>query len=155
MLAARGAYHPQAAGPQLSRLYEKAPGFPPSLEWSCAMLNLTDIRITKIEGDEKLRAFAAIVIEDCFLVGDLRVVEGDEGFFVSMPSKRKRDGSFKDIAYPLNNETREAIERQVLLAFEKATGVRAISRLETGEETTVRPDLLSVTEFGLTPKTQP
>lgn len=118
------------------------------------MLNLTDIRITKIEGDEKLRAFAAIVIEDCFLVGDLRVVEGEEGFFVSMPSKRKRDGSFKDIAYPLNNETRESIERQVLLAFEKATGVRAISRIESGEETTVRPDLLSVTEFGLTPKAQ-
>jgi stage V sporulation protein G len=119
------------------------------------MLNLTDIRITKIEGDEKLRAFASIVIEGCFLVGDLRVVEGEEGFFVSMPSKRKRDGSFKDIAYPLNNETREFIERQVLLAYESSTGTRAISRIESGEESTVRPDLLSVSEFGLTPKSNP
>ena len=119
------------------------------------MLNLTDIRITKIEGDEKLRAFAAIVLDGCFLVGDLRVVEGEDGYFVSMPSKRKRDGSFKDIAYPLNNEVREAIERQVLLAYEAATGVKAISRIETGEAATVRPDLLSVTEFGFTPKSNP
>ena len=116
------------------------------------MLNITDIRITKIEGDEKLRAFAAIVIDDCFLVGDLRVVEGEEGYFVSMPSKRKRDGSFKDIAYPLSNEARELLERQVLTAFEQATGTRAISRIETGEANTVRPDLLSVGEFGFTPK---
>ncbi len=86
------------------------------------MINVTDIRITKIEGDEKLRAFAAIVIDDCFLVGDLRVVEGEDGFFVAMPSKRKRDGSFKDIAYPLNNDVRLAIEEKVLLAYEAATG---------------------------------
>src|SRR5512136_416610 len=119
------------------------------------MLNITDIRITKIEGDEKLRAFAAIILDGCFLVGDLRIVEGEEGYFVSMPSKRKRDGSFKDIAYPLNNEAREFIERQVLLAYENATGIRAISRIESGEETTVRPDLLSVGEFGFTPKNNP
>ena len=119
------------------------------------MLTITDVRITKIEGDEKLRAFAAIILDDCFLVGDLRVVEGDEGYFVSMPSKRKRDGSFKDIAYPLNNETRELIERQVLLAYENSTGVRAISRLESGEAFTVRPDLLGVGEFGFTPKLNP
>jgi stage V sporulation protein G len=119
------------------------------------MFNITDIRITKIEGDEKLRAFAAIIIDDCFLVGDLRIVEGEDGYFVSMPSKRKRDGSFKDIAYPLNNEARASIERQVLLAYETATGNRAISRIETGEENTVRPDLLSVGEFGFTPKLNP
>ena len=119
------------------------------------MLNITDIRITKIEGDEKLRAFAALILDGCFLVGDLRVVEGEDGYFVSMPSKRKRDGSFKDIAYPLNNEVRELIEKQVLLAYESATGNRAISRLESGEATTVRPDLLSVGEFGFTPKLNP
>lgn len=119
------------------------------------MFNITDIRITKIEGDEKLRAFAAIVLDDCFLIGDLRVVEGEDGYFISMPSKRKRDGSFKDIAYPLNNEIRELIEKRVLLAYESATGARAISRIETGEATTVRPDLLGVGEFGFTPKANP
>ena len=116
-----------------------------------SMLNITEVRITKIEGDEKLRAFAAIVLAGVFLVGDMRVV-GEEGFFVAMPSKRKRDGSFKDIAFPLNNETREFIEQRGLAAFEESTGVRAISRIESGEATTVRPDLLGVEEFGFTPK---
>ena len=116
------------------------------------MLNITDVRITRIDGDEKLRAFAALVIEDSFLVGDLRVVEGEDGYFVAMPSKRKRDGSFKDIAYPLNNEVREAIEERVLLAYEAATGNRAISRIDKGESGPVRPDLLGVEEFGFVPK---
>ena len=116
------------------------------------MLNITDVRITRIDGDEKLRAFAALVIEDSFLVGDLRVVEGEDGYFVAMPSKRKRDGSFKDIAYPLNNEVREAIEERVLLAYEAATGNRAISRIDKGDIGPVRPDLLGVEEFGFVPK---
>jgi len=119
------------------------------------MLNITDIRITKVEGDDKLRAFAGLVIDDCFLVGDLRVVEGEDGYFVAMPSRRKRDGSFKDIAYPLNNALREQIEEKVLLAYETATGHRALSRIERGEAAQVRPDLLGVEEFGFTPKTNP
>lgn len=119
------------------------------------MLNITDVRITKVEGDDKLRAFAALVLDDCFLVGDLRVVESEDGYFVAMPSRRKRDGSFKDIAYPLNNALREQIEEKVLLAYETATGHRALSRIERGEVAQVRPDLLGVEEFGFTPKTNP
>mgnify|MGYP001331292920 CR=1 FL=1 len=116
------------------------------------MLNITEVRINKVEHDDKLRAFASIVIDDCFLVGDLRVIEGEEGFFVAMPSKRRRDGTYKDIAFPLNNDTRDAIERTILLAFEASAGTRAISRIESGEATTVRPDLLSVEEFGFASK---
>ena len=119
------------------------------------MLNITDIRITKVDGDDKLRAFAALILDDCFLVGDLRVVESEDGYFVAMPSRRKRDGSFKDIAYPLNNALREQIEEKVLLAYETATGHRALSRIERGEAAQVRPDLLGVEEFGFTPKTNP
>ena len=119
------------------------------------MLNITDVRITKVEGDDKLRAFAALVLDESFIVGDLRVLENEEGYFVAMPSKRKRDGTFKDIAYPLNNEAREFIERRVLLAYEASTGNRAISRIEQGEVSTVRPDLLAVQEFGFTPKLNP
>ncbi len=119
------------------------------------MLNISDIRITKIENDEKLRAYAAVVFDDCFIVGDLRVVEGEDGFFVAMPSRRRRDGSYKDIAYPLNNAFREELERRVLSAYEEATGRRAISRIEEGETGIVRPDLLSVEEFGFTPKQNP
>ena len=122
-----------------------------------ACLALKDIPAVnaRIEGDEKLRAFAALVLDDCFLIGDLRVVEGEDGYFVAMPSKRKRDGSFKDIAYPLNNDIRLAIEEKVLLAYEAATGNRAISRIEQGAASIVRPDLLSVEEFSFTPKPNP
>lgn len=117
------------------------------------MLNITDIRISPIANDDKLRAYAAIVLEGCFLVGDLRILEGEDGYFIAMPSRRKRDGSYKDIAYPLNNEAREFLERKVLEAFETATGKRAIARAE--ESGVVRPDLLSVEEFGFTPKQNP
>lgn len=117
------------------------------------MLNVTEVRITPIANDDKLRAYAAIVLDGAFLVGDLRVVEGEDGYFVAMPSRRKRDGSYKDIAYPLNNDVREALERRILEAFEAATGKRAIARSEEGG--VVRPDLLSVEEFGFTPKPNP
>jgi len=119
------------------------------------MLNITEIRINKVEGDEKLRAFASLVIDECFLVGDLRVLENEEGYYVVMPSKRKRDGSFKDIAYPLNTGAKDFIQEKVLLAFEDATGRKAISRIEQGEPGPVRPDLLGVEEFGFIPKSTP
>ena len=119
------------------------------------MLNITEVRITKVDGDDKLRAFAGVILDECFLVGDLRVMENEEGYYVTMPSKRKRDGSFKDIAYPLNSDTKEFIEMKVLLAYEAATGNRALSRIEQGEATVIRADLLGVEEFGFTPKANP
>ncbi|MFM8233918.1 MAG: SpoVG family protein [Holophagaceae bacterium] len=115
------------------------------------MINITDIRINLVKGDEKLKAYATIIINDSFLISDLRVIESDDGFFVAMPSRRKRDGSFKDIAYPLNNDLRIDIEKQVLVAFEKTSGSKAISNLENIDGV-IRPDLLSAEEFGLTRK---
>ena len=119
------------------------------------MLNITEVRINKVDGDDKLRAFAGMVLDGCFLVGDLRVMENEEGYYVTMPSKRKRDGSFKDIAYPLDPETKDFIQTKVLLAYEAATGNRAISRIEEGKATLIRADLLGVEEFGFTPKANP
>jgi len=115
-------------------------------------MQITNVRIVKIDGDDRLKAIASVVFDDCFLVSDLRVVENDDGFFVAMPSKRKRDGSFKDIAYPLKNDFRQELERKVLLMYEAVTETRALSRLESGESQTVRPDLLGVEEFGFQPK---
>jgi len=119
------------------------------------MLNITEVRITKVDGDEKLRAFAGLVVDECFLVGDLRVLENEDGYYVTMPSKRKRDGSYKDIAYALNPDTKEQVEQKVLAAYEAATGNRAISRIEQGQSGPVRADLLGVEEFGFTPKANP
>ncbi|MFM8622134.1 MAG: septation protein SpoVG family protein [Holophagaceae bacterium] len=115
------------------------------------MITITDTRINLVKGDDKLKAYATIIINDSFLVSDLRVIESDDGFFVAMPSRRKRDGSFKDIAYPLNNDLRIEIEKQVLVAFEKISGSKTISNIDHTDGV-VRPDLLSAEEFGLTPK---
>jgi stage V sporulation protein G len=116
------------------------------------MFNITDVRITKIEGGEKLRGFASITLDDSFTVGDLRILEGDDGYFVAMPSKRKRDGTYKDIAYPTNNEVRKIIEERVLTAYENITGNRAIPNTDRTTINAIHSDVLGVEEFGFTAK---
>ena len=69
--------------------------------------------------DEKLKAFASIIINNCFVIKDLKVIEGNNGRFVAMPSRRGKDGVFHDIAHPLNQETRDLIEGTVLAAYER------------------------------------
>ena len=69
--------------------------------------------------DEKLKAYATIVFDDCFVVRDLKVIHGNSGLFVAMPSKKKKDGTYRDTAHPLNNETRRMIEEAVLGEYER------------------------------------
>jgi len=116
------------------------------------MFTITDVRVTKIEGGEKLRGFASITLDDSFTVSDLRILEGDDGYFVAMPSKRKRDGSYKDVAYPLNNDVRKTIEERVLMAYEKTTGNRAIPNIDKVVTDTKHNDPLGVEEFGFISK---
>jgi len=89
-----------------------------------AILDVTKVSIRPFSsGDNKLKAFATIVLNNSFVVRDLKIIEGNNGRFVAMPSRRGKDGAFHDIAHPLNQEARELIERAVLDAFErKANG---------------------------------
>jgi stage V sporulation protein G len=80
-------------------------------------VEISEVRIS-LRLEEKLKAFASITFDDCFVVRGLKVINGSEGYFVSMPSRRGSDGTFHDIAHPINNEMREKIERRVLNAFE-------------------------------------
>jgi len=83
-------------------------------------VKVTEVRISPAKGG-KVRAFASVVFDDCFIVNDLRVVEGREGqFFVTMPARKTRNGQMRDIAHPLNGETREQIEALVLDEYESA-----------------------------------
>jgi stage V sporulation protein G len=77
-------------------------------------MKITDVRIRKVEGQSRLRAIASITIDDAFAVHELRIIEGKEGLFVAMPSKEVGEGKFKDIAHPINAETRELVEKTVL-----------------------------------------
>ena len=68
--------------------------------------------------EERLKAYVSITIDDCFVVRDIKVINGPSGLFVAMPSKKRKDGQFKDIAHPLNIETRKMIEEEVFKAYE-------------------------------------
>jgi stage V sporulation protein G len=81
-------------------------------------MNITQVKVFPV-AEEKLKAYVSIVLDDCFLVSDLKVIQGPNGLFISMPSKRKKNGEFKDIAHPLNRETRERMERRILEEYEK------------------------------------
>ncbi len=83
-------------------------------------MEITEVRVSPSKGG-KVRAFASIVIDDCFIVNDLRVMEGREGqLFVTMPARRSRGGQLRDIAHPLNSEMRRVIEEQVLGEYQRS-----------------------------------
>jgi len=80
-------------------------------------VEITDVRVFPI-ADEKLRAFVSIVLDGCFMVNDIKVIQGKDGLFISMPSRKKRNGEFKDVAHPLNQETRRRFEARILSEFQ-------------------------------------
>lgn len=82
-------------------------------------MNITEIKVHPVD-QEKLKAYVSIVLDSCFLVSDIKVIAGPSGLFVSMPSKRKKTGEFKDIAHPLNRETRQWMEEKILAEYDKA-----------------------------------
>lgn len=89
-------------------------------------MEITEVRVSPVD-EQKLKAYISITFDNCFVIRDIKVINGNNGLFVSMPSKRRKDGTFKDIAHPLNNETRKMIEERVLKeynnALEKGTSV--------------------------------
>lgn len=81
-------------------------------------LKISDVRIRFVKKeDSKLKAVASITIDDCFVVHDIKVIEGTDGIFIAMPSRKTSEGEFKDIAHPLNTETREALKNAILSAY--------------------------------------
>ena len=84
-------------------------------------MKISDVRIRIVKNDtSKIKASASITIDECFVVHDIKVIEGNEGYFIAMPSRKTPDGEFKDIVHPLNTETREQIRDAVLKEFDAA-----------------------------------
>ena len=77
-------------------------------------MQITDIRIRKTERDGKLKAVASITIDDEFVVHDIKIIDGDKGMFIAMPSRKTTDGEYKDIAHPIKSSTREEMQRLIL-----------------------------------------
>jgi len=84
-------------------------------------MEITEVKVYPAK-EGKLRAYVTMVFDNCFIVRDLKVIQSDKGMFVSMPSRRKKDGSFKDVVHPLNSETRKNIETRIIKEYEKITG---------------------------------
>ena len=90
-------------------------------------MNITDIKIMPIEGDTKLKAFVSIKLGDCFIIRDMKVICGNKGFFVAMPAKKLKDGTYRDLIHPLDKPTRLKLEEIVLEAYHAKTANSAKS----------------------------
>ena len=84
-------------------------------------MKISDVRVRIVNSDtSKVKGSASITIDDCFVVHDIKVIEGTEGYFIAMPSRKTPDGEYKDIVHAINNETRNQIKDTILAAFEEA-----------------------------------
>ena len=81
-------------------------------------MQITDVRIRKVEKEGRMKAVASITIDNEFVVHDIKIIDGDKGLFIAMPSKKTLDGEYRDIAHPINSETRDRIQRSVIQAYE-------------------------------------
>ena len=90
-------------------------------------MNITDVRVRKIEKEGKMKAVVSVTINDEFVVHDIKVIEGESGLFIAMPSRRSADGQYRDIAHPINCQTRSELQELILNAYEKVLAEAALS----------------------------
>ena len=83
-------------------------------------MEITDVRVRKITKEGKMKAIVSITLDGEFVVHDIKVIEGEKGLFIAMPSKKAADGEYRDIAHPINSSTRDNIQRIILESYEKA-----------------------------------
>ena len=83
-------------------------------------MQITDVRVRKITKEGKMKAIVSVTLDDEFVVHDIKVIEGEKGLFIAMPSKKATDGEYRDIAHPINSNTRETIQRIILERYEQA-----------------------------------
>lgn len=82
-------------------------------------MRITEIKVLPVDGDEKLKAYVTIKLDDCFVIRDMKVIKGTTGYFVAMPAKKMKDGTYRDLVHPLDKPTRQDLEDQVLVEFRK------------------------------------
>ena len=82
-------------------------------------MNITDVRIRKVDKEGKIKAVVSITIDNEFAVHDIKIIEGDRGLFIAMPSKKVLDGEYRDIAHPINSEVRERVQSEILRKYQE------------------------------------
>ncbi|MBR1813419.1 MAG: septation regulator SpoVG [Lachnospiraceae bacterium] len=83
-------------------------------------MEITDVRIRKVTKESKMKAIVSITLDEAFVVHDIKVIEGEKGLFIAMPSRKAGDGEYRDIAHPINAATREMVQKAILNAYEAA-----------------------------------
>ena len=83
-------------------------------------MQITDVRIRKVTKESKMKAVGSITLDNEFVVHDIKVIEGEKGLFIAMPSRKAADGEYRDIAHPINSETRDRIQKMILERYEVA-----------------------------------
>ena len=83
-------------------------------------MNITDVRVRKVDKEGKMKAVVSVTIDDEFVVHDIKVIEGENGLFIAMPSRRSADGQYRDIAHPINSVTRASMQELILERYERA-----------------------------------
>ncbi len=83
-------------------------------------MQITDIKVRKINAEGRMKAVVSVTFDDCFVVHDIKVIEGQEKLFIAMPSRKTPDGEFKDIAHPINVEMREQLQEMILAKYEES-----------------------------------
>lgn len=89
-------------------------------------MQVTDVRVRRIEKEGKMRAVVSITLDDAFVVHDIKVIEGDKGLFIAMPSRRASSGEYMDVAHPLNSEIRDMIQRVVLEKYKETVSQKEV-----------------------------
>ena len=89
-------------------------------------MKITDVRVRKITKEGKMKAIVSITIDNEFVVHDIKVIEGEKGLFIAMPSKKATDGEYRDIAHPINSTTRDRIQNIILDKYQEAMAAEAV-----------------------------
>ncbi len=82
-------------------------------------MQITDVRVRKVTKEGKMKAVVSITLDDEFVVHDIKVIEGEKGLFIAMPSRKTTDGEYRDIAHPINSETRDRIQNLILTKYDE------------------------------------
>lgn len=83
-------------------------------------MNITDVRVRKVETEGKMKGIVSITIDDVFVIHDIKVIEGESGLFIAMPSRKSADGQYRDIAHPINSNTRAELQQLILEKYDQA-----------------------------------
>lgn len=95
-------------------------------------MQIADIRVRKLTKEGKMKAVVSVTFDDVFVVHDIKVIDGDKGLFIAMPSRRAGDGEYRDIAHPINSDMRDRLQSEILAKYEEA--VKESRENETAEE---------------------